>query len=79
MTSINIKPERQYDCICMGRSCMDLYSNDPGVSFPEIKSFNAYVGGSPTNIVVGASKLGLKTATHIPSLNVWRLIDYFRL
>ena len=62
MTSINIKAERQYDCICMGRSCMDLYSNDPGVSFPEIKSFNAYVGGSPTNIAVGASKLGLKTA-----------------
>lgn len=62
MTRINIKANQQYDCICMGRSCMDLYSNDPGVSFTEIKSFNAYVGGSPTNIVVGASRLGLKTA-----------------
>lgn len=38
------------------------YSNNPGAPFPRIKSFNAYVGGSPTNIAVGASKLGLNTA-----------------
>ena len=62
MASMNIKTNRKYDCICMGRSCMDLYSNDPGVPFPRIKSFNAYVGGSPTNIAVGTSKLGLNTA-----------------
>jgi 5-dehydro-2-deoxygluconokinase len=51
-----------YDLITMGRSLMDLYSNDIGAPFVEIKSFTAYVGGSPTNIAVGAHRLGLKSA-----------------
>ncbi|NPV65952.1 MAG: 5-dehydro-2-deoxygluconokinase [Anaerolineae bacterium] len=46
----------------MGRSGIDLYSNDIGVPFEQITSFAAYVGGSPTNISVGANRLGLKTA-----------------
>jgi len=41
---------------------MDLYSNDVGVDFVHIKSFAAYVGGSPTNMSVGCSRLGLKSA-----------------
>lgn len=51
-----------YDSIHMGRSSIDLYSNDVGAPFAEIKSFAAYVGGSPTNISVGARRLGLNTA-----------------
>src|SRR5438876_3087616 len=51
-----------FDLITMGRSSIDLYSNDVGAPFPEIKSFAAYVGGSPTNIAVGAQRLGLRTA-----------------
>jgi 5-dehydro-2-deoxygluconokinase len=51
-----------YDLITMGRSSIDLYSNDVGAPFVNIKSFAAYVGGSPTNIAVGAQRLGLKTA-----------------
>ncbi len=54
--------ERRYDLIAMGRSSIDLYANDVGVPFVEIKSFAAYVGGSPTNIAVGARRLGLRTA-----------------
>jgi 5-dehydro-2-deoxygluconokinase len=46
----------------MGRSSIDLYSNDVGAPFVDITSFAAYVGGSPTNISVGAHRLGLKTA-----------------
>lgn len=46
----------------MGRSSIDLYANDVGAPFVEIQSFAAYVGGSPTNISVGAQRLGLKTA-----------------
>ncbi|MBU6402496.1 MAG: 5-dehydro-2-deoxygluconokinase [Verrucomicrobia bacterium] len=46
----------------MGRSSIDLYSNNIGVPFPQIESFAAYVGGSPTNIAVGAQRLGLRTA-----------------
>jgi 5-dehydro-2-deoxygluconokinase len=51
-----------YDSLHMGRSCIDLYSNDVGAPFTEIRSFAAYVGGSPTNISVGGRRLGLKTA-----------------
>lgn len=51
-----------YDLLAMGRSSIDLYSNDVGAPFVEIKSFAAYVGGSPTNIAVGAQRLGLRTA-----------------
>lgn len=50
----------QYDTFHMGRSGLDLYSNDVGAPFVEIKSFAAYVGGSPTNISVGARRLGLE-------------------
>lgn len=41
---------------------MDLYSNDVGASFVDIRSFAAYVGGSPTNMSVGCRRLGLKSA-----------------
>jgi 5-dehydro-2-deoxygluconokinase len=56
------KNARIYDSLHMGRSSIDLYANDIGAPFEEIKSFAAYVGGSPTNISVGARRLGLKTA-----------------
>jgi 5-dehydro-2-deoxygluconokinase len=53
---------KTYDLLNMGRSSIDLYSNDVGAPFVNITSFAAYVGGSPTNICVGARRLGLKTA-----------------
>ena len=60
-----MSPEREsrtYDSLHVGRSSIDLYSNDVGAPFSEIGSFAAYVGGSPTNISVGGARLGLKTA-----------------
>ena len=54
--------QREFDSLHMGRSSIDLYSNDVGRPFAEIESFAAYVGGSPTNISVGARRLGLRTA-----------------
>jgi 5-dehydro-2-deoxygluconokinase len=53
---------RLYDVIAMGRSSIDLYSNDIGAPFVEITSFAAYVGGCPTNISVGTQRLGLRPA-----------------
>lgn len=53
---------KTYDLLDMGRSSIDLYANDVGSPFVDITSFAAYVGGSPTNISVGARRLGLKTA-----------------
>src|SRR5438034_8578199 len=53
---------RLYDVITMGRSSIDLYSNDIGAPFVEITSFAAYVGGCPTNVSVGTKRLGLRSA-----------------
>lgn len=53
---------KTYDTLHMGRSSIDLYANDVGAPFVAINSFAAYVGGSPTNISVGARRLGLKSA-----------------
>lgn len=51
-----------HDLVCIGRSSIDLYSNDIGSAFEEISSFAAYVGGCPTNISVGTRRLGLRSA-----------------
>lgn len=54
--------DHDFDLITMGRSSIDLYSNDIGAPFEQITGFGAYVGGSPTNIAVGARRLGMRTA-----------------
>lgn len=53
---------RKIDLIGYGRSTIDLYSQNPGSPFEEIKGFHAFVGGSPLNICVGAQRLGLQTS-----------------
>jgi 5-dehydro-2-deoxygluconokinase len=53
---------KTYDLLTMGRSSIDLYSNDIGAPFVEITGFAAYVGGCPTNIGVGTRRLGLRSA-----------------
>jgi 5-dehydro-2-deoxygluconokinase len=53
---------KTYDVLAMGRSSIDLYSNDIGAPFEEITSFAAFVGGCPTNISVGTRRLGLRPA-----------------
>jgi 5-dehydro-2-deoxygluconokinase len=53
---------REYDLLAVGRSSIDLYANEVGAPFTEIKSFAAYVGGCPTNVSVCARRLGLRTA-----------------
>jgi 5-dehydro-2-deoxygluconokinase len=54
--------EPEFDLLTIGRSSIDLYSNEIGRPFEEIDSFAAYVGGSPTNIAVAARRLGLRVA-----------------
>ncbi len=53
--------EPQYDTLHIGRSSIDLYSDDIGAPFVDISRFAAFVGGSPTNISVGARRLGLRS------------------
>jgi 5-dehydro-2-deoxygluconokinase len=54
-------PERTYDVLAIGRSCIDLYAHQIGVPITQVTSFDAYVGGCPTNVSVGARRLGLRS------------------
>ena len=55
-------PDHRFDVLAMGRSSIDLYAHQVGVPLPDVTSFDAYVGGCPTNISVGARRLGLRSA-----------------
>ncbi|MBA2304027.1 MAG: 5-dehydro-2-deoxygluconokinase [Acidobacteria bacterium] len=45
----------------MGRSSIDLYAHQIGVPLTGVTSFDAYVGGCPTNVSVGTRRLGLRS------------------
>lgn len=51
-----------FDILSMGRLAVDLYANEIGAALAEVKSFNVYAGGCPTNVAVGTRRLGLKVA-----------------
>lgn len=48
--------------ITIGRSSIDLYSQDIGKAMPDVRNVGAYLGGSPLNIAVGAARLGTSAA-----------------
>jgi 5-dehydro-2-deoxygluconokinase len=52
----------ELDVITMGRSSVDLYCQQIGARLEDAASFAKSVGGCPTNIAVGAARLGLKSA-----------------
>ena len=52
--------EKDFDLICIGRSCVDLYSGEFGVPLERAMTFTKSVGGSPMNIAIGTSRLGLR-------------------
>ncbi len=49
------------DLITVGRVSLDLFALDIGAEFQDITGFETGVGGSPVNIAIGASRLGLKS------------------
>ena len=50
------------DLITIGRSSVDLYGAQIGGPLEDMRSFEKYIGGSPTNIACGTARLGLKSA-----------------
>src|SRR5690606_33234385 len=54
--------KKKNDIITFGRSSIDLYSQNIGSPFNDIKGFDAFVGGSPLNIAVACSRLGLRAS-----------------
>ena len=53
---------RDFDLLAMGRSSIDLYAHEIGRPITDVRSFDAYVGGCPTNVAVGTRRLGLRSA-----------------
>ncbi len=53
---------KQLDLITIGRSSVDLYGAQVGGRLEDMRSFDKYIGGSPTNIACGTARLGLKSA-----------------
>ena len=52
---------RAFDVLAMGRSSIDLYAHEIGRPITDVRSFDAYVGGCPTNVSVGTRRLGLRS------------------
>lgn len=53
---------KSLDAVMIGRAGVDLYGEQIGGRLEDMGSFAKYIGGSPTNTSIGASRLGLKTA-----------------
>lgn len=54
--------EPTVDVITMGRVSMDLFSQQVGADMPDVRGFDAMVGGSPSNIAIGTARLGARVA-----------------
>ncbi|RED63248.1 5-dehydro-2-deoxygluconokinase [Cohnella lupini] len=62
MTYISFPTDRKFDFAAIGRLCIDLNANEINRPMEQTMTFTKYVGGSPANIAIGMSRLGLKTA-----------------
>lgn len=52
----------RYDVLTIGRVSVDLYPEQIGVSLAKVRTFAKSLGGSPTNVAVGAARLGHRSA-----------------
>ncbi|SFG38262.1 5-dehydro-2-deoxygluconokinase [Palleronia marisminoris] len=53
---------KDLDLITIGRSSVDLYGTQVGGRLEDMRSFQKYIGGSPTNMAAGTARLGLRSA-----------------
>lgn len=58
---IQFQDNRKLDCIGIGRLCIDLNANEIHRPMEETSTFTKYLGGSPANITVAMTRLGLNT------------------
>ncbi|WP_343311124.1 5-dehydro-2-deoxygluconokinase [Bacillus atrophaeus] len=52
--------DKEFDIVAIGRACIDLNAVEYNRPMEETMTFSKYVGGSPANIAIGSSKLGLR-------------------
>ncbi len=53
--------EKTIDIICIGEVLVDFIGHEMNTSINRTKDFHRFLGGSPTNVAVNASRLGLKS------------------
>ena len=51
-----------FEVLTIGRVGVDLYPPEIGLPLAEVKSFDKFLGGSPTNVAVAASRYGHRSA-----------------
>ena len=51
-----------FDVVTMGRVGVDLYPEQSGVPLRDVRTFAKSLGGSPTNVAVGAARYGHRSA-----------------
>ncbi|BDG47525.1 5-dehydro-2-deoxygluconokinase [Parageobacillus sp. KH3-4] len=61
MKYLTFDQQKPLDFIAIGRLCIDLNANEINRPMEETVTFTKYVGGSPANIAIGMSRLGMKT------------------
>ncbi|WP_400163313.1 5-dehydro-2-deoxygluconokinase [Brevibacillus sp. TJ4] len=61
MSPVAFDHSKPIDLIAIGRLCIDLNANETNRPMEETMTFTKYVGGSPANIAIGLSRLGMKT------------------
>jgi 5-dehydro-2-deoxygluconokinase len=61
MKYLTFDTQKPLDFIAIGRLCIDLNANEINRPMEETITFTKYVGGSPANIAIGMSRLGMKT------------------
>ncbi|MEK8126598.1 5-dehydro-2-deoxygluconokinase [Paenibacillus filicis] len=62
MAYLPIPEGKELDFVAIGRLCIDLNANEINRPMEETMTFTKYVGGSPANICIGMSRLGMRTS-----------------
>ena len=54
--------KRKIDILCIGETLIDFIGHQEDTPINKITDYHRYLGGSPTNVAMNASRLGLKSA-----------------
>lgn len=66
---------REIDILCVGEIVIDFIGHQSGVMINETRDYHRYLGGSPMNVAMNSSRLGLKAAM-VATLGNDGLADY---
>jgi len=61
MTKQTIMSERKIDVLCVGEVLIDFIGHQIGATIDETRDYHRYLGGSPTNVAMNCSRLGLQS------------------